>query len=417
MDRLNDSSEPIKICYIAHYASGGSATSLQSLVSNLDRSRFSPIVLFHWIENPALVEALQAEDIPVFSLTEPQYSNRVFKLRVNLTSRLSGSSWRRKLLAAYQFSKAMRAFVRQDLKLMRPLLLLQERSVDLIHFNNGLRHHRAGLLVSHWLGIPAVCHVRAFQTLTPLERFASKNVKRFFYISRAIAADCESQKIAPERGEVIHNAVCLPPLVTDEDKALLRAEFGWDEGHFVIVNVGRLVRWKGQDVFLKAIHHLAADIPNLRSLIVGQADDNQNNRTYAQGLKKLATEYGIADKVVFTGFRSDAIQLMAAADLVVHSATKPEPFGRVIIEGMARGTPVIGADDGGVSEIITPGVNGILVRPGDDWEMAHAIKRLADDPVLRAKLGQAGRLHVKKNFSIVNHVRQIEQIYLDCLKE
>ncbi|MCK6629309.1 MAG: glycosyltransferase family 4 protein [Anaerolineae bacterium] len=417
MDRLNDPSKPLKICYLARYTGGGSAISLQTIVSNLDRSRFLPIVLFHRIKNHELVAALRARDIPVFSLTEPYYfSTTSSAFKVNVTGRLSRSTWQRKLLSLYQLGKATGAFIKQDLKLIRPLLhFLNEHQVDLIHFNSGLSTHRADLLVSNWLGIPAICHVRAFETLTPLERFVGRKVKRFFYISQAIAQDYQNQKIAPHRGQIIHNVVSPPPLITPAEKMALRAEFGWDETHFVVVNVGRLVSWKGQDVFIKAIDCLAPRLPHLRGLLVGKADDNPGSYNYAQNLQQLVTDKGLTDKVIFAGFRSDAVRLMAAADVVVHSATTPEPFGRVIIEGLATGTAVVATNDGGVADIITPGVNGMLVTPGDDSEMARTIEELAHNPTLRAKLGQAGYEHVKENFSVAGQLKQLEQAYLACL--
>lgn len=421
MGYCREPSSPIKICYLAHYAAGGSAVSLQTLASNLDRTQFSPMVLLHgWVDSEP-VKALQAQGIPVFSLTQPRSSADAVgvpaKLKLNVTGRLSGGEWRRTLLSGYQLGKALAEFTQQDLKLIGPLRqFLREHPVDLIHLNNGIRVHRGDLLVSGWLGIPTFCHVRGFATLTPLERLAAKNVKRFFYISEAVAEAYESQKIAPDRGEIIHNVVSLPPLLTTEERLAVRAEFGWDQTHFVIVNVGRLVRWKGQDVFLKAIGRLAPNSPNLRGLIVGAADDNHNSRRFAQELEALVHEQNVTAKVIFAGFRPDALRLMAAADMVVHSATTPEPFGRVIIEGMATGTPVIGSDDGGVVEIIKHNVDGWLVKPGDDRELAEAILHLAHDAELRTRLGQAGRRRVAQDFGVDNHVRQIEQIYLAHVK-
>lgn len=408
--------DTIRVCYLAHHTAGGSAISLRTLLEHLDRERYVPTVIFHRVKNLASVAALEALGISVVSLVPPRSAAVPSWPGVNLTARLGERGMRGRVLEVYRVIRALGQASRRDTRWVLPMARhLRRLRPHLVHCNNGLRVHRLDLLLCAVLSIPVVCHVRNFETLTLLERLAARTVWRFIYISNAVAAHHRQQGIPPWQGVVIPNSVSEEAFVQPDP--LLRAEFGWGPEHFVVANVGRLVRWKGQDVFLKAIHRLATDMPNLCSLIVGGADDNQNSRTYAQDLKKLVTEYGIEDKVVFTGFRSDAIQLMAAADLVVHSATNPEPFGRIIIEGMATGTPVIGADDGGVDDVITSGVNGLLVKPGDDQEMARAIKHLADNPDLRARLGQAGRQHVGEHFSITNHVRRIEQTYLACLKK
>jgi glycosyltransferase involved in cell wall biosynthesis len=77
------------------------------------------------------------------------------------------------------------------------------------------------------------------------------------------------------------------------------------------------------------------------------------------------------------------------ADALVHASIIPEPFGRVIVEGMAAGLPVIAAGAGGPTEIVTDGVDGLLHRPGDVSSLADALQRLAGDPELRRSLGDA----------------------------
>jgi glycosyltransferase involved in cell wall biosynthesis len=106
---------------------------------------------------------------------------------------------------------------------------------------------------------------------------------------------------------------------------------------------------------------------------------------------------------------------MAAADVVVHSAVTPEPFGRVVIEALAASRPVIATAAGGVLDILEPEATGLLVPPDDTGALAHALVRLAGDPVLRTRLGAAGRRCVAEAFNQAEHVARVTALYRQCL--
>lgn len=146
------------------------------------------------------------------------------------------------------------------------------------------------------------------------------------------------------------------------------------EGKPLIGMFGRICRWKGQHVFLKAI----ARLPHVQAVVVGAAF--YGDESYERELRDLACKLGIAERVVFTGHIYDAMALMAACDVVAHCSTSPEPSGRVVIEAMFAGTPVIGSDAGGVPEFVTPNETGQLTPPNDHIGLAGAIQRYLDDP-------------------------------------
>ncbi|MFZ4599006.1 MAG: glycosyltransferase family 4 protein [Terrimicrobiaceae bacterium] len=148
---------------------------------------------------------------------------------------------------------------------------------------------------------------------------------------------------------------------------------------------GRLARWKGQHLLLEA----ALEIPGLTVWIVGEALFTADDEAYAAELRAIAA--GMGERVRFLGFRSDVPDLMRAADFIVHCSTSPEPFGRVVVEGMLAGRPVIAADAGGPREIVRGGVTGILVPPGDRHALASALRRLIASPEDAKKMGAAGR--------------------------
>ncbi|UZJ24974.1 glycosyltransferase [Rhodococcus antarcticus] len=153
----------------------------------------------------------------------------------------------------------------------------------------------------------------------------------------------------------------------------------------VVGMVGRLAPWKGQEVFLWALTH--PDLAVVRARIVGSAMFGEDD--YAAGLHRLVEELGLADRVEIVGFVSDVESELAGLDVLVHASVLPEPWGQVVVEGMAAGLPVIATDAGGPAEIITDGVDGLLVAPGDVDALASAIARLAEQRTLRDDLGHA----------------------------
>jgi glycosyltransferase involved in cell wall biosynthesis len=126
-------------------------------------------------------------------------------------------------------------------------------------------------------------------------------------------------------------------------------------------------------------------------VVVGAPLFGHDEVSYAESLRALTWELGIAERVEFRGFRDDVAGELDKIDILVHASTTPEPFGQVVVEGMAAGRPVVAADAGGPAEVITHGVDGVLYRPGDIDGLAQVMEHLAADPSLRSRLGAAAR--------------------------
>jgi glycosyltransferase involved in cell wall biosynthesis len=415
---LSDSelaSAPVAVMYLARHTEGGSAQSLLTLVRGLDRRLYEPRVIFHTVRDPEILAELRTSGIRVTSLVPPWPSRPRVLPRLNVTSRLGPRGWRGHVLAAYQLLKAIGNAVWFDLRWQPALAreLLRHRP-EVIHCNSGLRAHRLDLVLCWILHIPAICHVRNYEPLTGLEHLVARCVSRFIFISKAVGADYQRQGIPAAKGTVIPNAL------NDADLAgispLPRAELQLEPDDFVVVNVGRLVRWKGQDVFLRAIAELAPRLPRLRALIVGGADDDELSRAFAAELRAQAAAPDLAGRVRFTGHRRDAQRVMAMADVVVHSAATPEPFGRVIIEALAAARPVIATEAGGVTDILEHEITGMLVPPGDAHALALNIERLAEDPALRERLAGSGRRHATAAYAGSQHVSRVTALYQQCLR-
>jgi glycosyltransferase involved in cell wall biosynthesis len=139
-------------------------------------------------------------------------------------------------------------------------------------------------------------------------------------------------------------------------------------------------------------------------------------REYAEQLEQRVRALGLERELTFTGFRSDMPDVMGGLDVVVHASVRPEPFGRVILEAMLLGKPVIATRAGGVPELIEEGRTGFLVAPGDAAALASRLARLAADEGLRRRIGVAARAWAVERFSLHRHVESMSAIY-DSISE
>ena len=131
--------------------------------------------------------------------------------------------------------------------------------------------------------------------------------------------------------------------------------------------------------------------------------------SYQEELEKKTAALGLSDRVRFLGFREDIPSLLAAVDFVAHTSVAPEPFGRVIVEGMLAGKPVVATRAGGACEIIEDGITGRLVTPGDADELAKVLRALVEQPAEAARLALAGQAAARERFSEKAMLLGIEQ--------
>ena len=212
--------------------------------------------------------------------------------------------------------------------------------------------------------------------------------------SRASAAAFVEEGGRPELVRVVHNGIAAAPFdaVTDEEIAEARRDL--DVGDAPLVGVfSRLGEGKGQDVALDALAH----VPRAHLLLVGDALFGED--AYKASLRAQAARLGLTDRVHFLGFRSDVPRLMRTVDIVALTSSVPEPFGRVVVEGMLARRPVIATGVGGVPEIVSDGT-GVLVPPGDARALASALTRLLSDPVFAGEVACKGRLRATTHFTV-----------------
>jgi glycosyltransferase involved in cell wall biosynthesis len=160
--------------------------------------------------------------------------------------------------------------------------------------------------------------------------------------------------------------------------------------------VGRLNRWKGQDLLLKAVA-LIKD-RGIRCAVTIVGGEHEGSTETLKALTTLADTLGISDWVEFAGEQHDLDPFYSTADMFVSPSTSPEPFGLVVVEAMSYGVPVIAARPGGPSETVVDGVTGLLFDNGDVNGLADALEMLINNHATCQAMGLAGRAR-STNFS------------------
>ena len=168
---------------------------------------------------------------------------------------------------------------------------------------------------------------------------------------------------------------------------------------------------KGHKYLIEAAKIVLGKIKNVKFIITGSS---QGNNGHEMELKNMVKNYGLEDKIIFTGYRKDIKNIIALMDIFVFSAVG-EGFGRVLIEAMALQKPIVAANSGGIPEIVVDGKTGILVPERDLLSIASAIIKLINEKDIRVKMGMAGRKRVEEMFTIERHVKGIEGEYYKIL--
>lgn len=352
---------------------GGGESHLLSLVENLDRTKFEPVVL-SFTDGP-MVDRLQKMEVPTHIIS----STKAFDFNV----------W-----------KKVKEF------------LLKEK-IELIHAH-GSRANSNLNVVARKLSIPLIysIHGWSFHNDQPFwkkklrilgEQWLTKNSNVNISVS-ASNRDSGKKYMPGFKSEVVNNGIDenkFDPLKYDQS---LRTEFGYSDAEVVVLFVARFTNHKQPLTLIKAFAKALPQLPQLKLLMVGEGDQKET-------ALQLAGELNIQDKIKFLPFRQDVPNLLAAADIfVLPSLWEGLPIG--LLEAMSMGKAVIASKVDGTIEIVKDEENGLLIAVKNlETELATALVKLGKDETLRKKFGIAARETVKNSFNAGKMTRQIEAIY------
>jgi glycosyltransferase involved in cell wall biosynthesis len=233
------------------------------------------------------------------------------------------------------------------------------------------------------------CHrIEQWAAITPPDLVIS--------VSRFLAANV--RELYPGiPAEVVYNPMPPLPSLSCSDRLDIRAELKNPPEAVVIVQVGRLEKGKGHEVCLKALH-LLRDLPAWQCWQIGGPQTAEEKR-YFETLRELTFTLGIEERVQFLGQRCDVDRLLLAADIYCQpNDTCVEGLGNTFIEAISAGLPIVTTRLGGIPEVVDESC-GFLLAPGDVPGAASALKKLIEDPELRARLGAGGRTRLQKTFT------------------
>jgi glycosyltransferase involved in cell wall biosynthesis len=266
------------------------------------------------------------------------------------------------------------------LRLARRLRALQP---ELVH-TNSLKAGVYGSLAARLARVPLVWHLRDRIAEDYIPRPAVRLVRGLIgrLATAVVANSTATLETLPDgdRGSV--HAV-IPDSVQRSSHARTPGDEATTFGM-----LGRIAPWKGQDLFLRAF---AAAFPGgeERAVLVGTPMFGEQD--YERELHRLVSRLNLAERVEFRGFREDIWRELASFDVLVHASVIPEPFGQVVIEGMAAGLAVIAPDEGGPAAVIRDDETGRLFRSRDADSLAGCMRALREDPAARERLGAAAR--------------------------
>lgn len=355
---------------------GGAERQVEALARGLDRTRFIPIVACQHERGP-VAAALETAGITVHQLSGPRRFDAGF--------------------------------------LWRTLELVRREKVRIVltqGFSTGVVGRLAALLGGAPVRIVAE-HATGERDMTPLKHrvnaLLAPSTSAWVAVARGQVEYLTRVKRIPEsRIHVIHNGIDTQAYDLGAERrdvrARVRAELGIAADAPVAGSVAVLRPEKDLGTFVRAAGHVCRAIPGARFVLVGDGPERE-------ALRWQIVSLGLEKNVVMAGWRADVAAVLAAFDVAVLCSTDVETFPMSFLEAMAAGLPLVGTRVGGLPEMIEPEINGLLVPPGDDAQLAVALQRVLGDAALAQRWGKASRQRVVGEFGVERMVSQYEELF------
>jgi len=380
---------------------GGSFQSLYQHLRVINREYFNPVVVY--LNKNRFIEPVKMLGIQVYLLTDWLYKNQITSYRELTLQRMT------RIIENYMPILYI-PFYRISHK---PLLfslkqIVYKEKINLIHLNVQIKRDLFGLFVAEKTNVPCISHLRSMRS-GGFDRYradyANRIVSVFIANSNSTKQHWRNLGIDGDKIKVVYNAINNEPIKPED----IRKKWKIDKSmRFIIGCVGSFASGKGHGFLLQSFARFVKYRSDIVLLLVG--DGSLKDELIRQTIK-----LGIRDYVIFTGYSDNVQDIIASLDLLV-LPSQTEAFGRVLLEAMQAGTPIVATDTGGIPEVVKHEYNGLLVSYGDEEGLKKAISKLLDDDRLRSKVIGNGR-KVAEQFSMGNYAADLEQIYRTVIKK
>lgn len=395
---------PKTVLHVLNSAAGGAALSTIALMRSLELGGISSCAVCHDAGTDAERDQIRDATGGRTLLTPLYWWNR--KIRAAL--------WKRPLIELRQILHT--GWMRRSSAAIADFA--HQHNADLIHTNTFLIPE--GGIAARRLGVPHVWHLR--ELLGPRQpfRLAGSPAKTASYVrEHASLVIANSETTASTAGEWIPaDMIRVVPNGIDVAAFQQRPHRANASQPLVIAMVASLTsRTKKHDLFVEAAARLKS-CPGVEFRIYGHdltAGGIHRGDRYAESIHSLVRQRGLADRLHFPGYLPDPVRIMGEIDILVHPADN-ESFGRIVVEAMAAGLPVVGVRGGGVGEIVVDGETGLLAPPDNPSALAECISKLVHDEALQNRLGAAGRCRAESHFSLESCVAGVLRAYEEAMQ-
>lgn len=366
----------------------GADRILINLVSDLDKERFTPIVVLP-TDGP-LVNVLRQQHIETHVIEYPILRRKYFNVR------------------------GIFRYLREYRKSCKSIFsVFANKKIDVIHVNT--LAVLEGIYLKKLFNARLVWHVHEIIT-HPKVAYAvtsflvGKFATQIIAVSNQVKKHLVASKMVPEsKVKVIYNGIDTEKFRPHQVSELLQQDFSLTSENLTVGMIGRLNSWKGQPTLLKAMIPILKENAKIKLIFVGGVFEGEEH--FRAELKQLIAQSGCAEQIKLVDFRTDMPDVYQLFDVFCLPSTSPDPLPTVVLEAMASGKPVVGFKHGGVTEMVQDGVNGYLASVGDTHEFGMFIQKLLNDDELRESMGQASRKRAIEKFSPTQFIEQFELTY------
>ncbi len=370
--------------------SGGSFESLYQMLLALDNNKYKPYVIF--LNKTKYFELIENLNIECYVLDDCLWS-------------ISKKGIKQKILRIVnnQIGKYLPCIYPGFLSLLKRkeinqiIEIIKDNDINLVHLNTQPLRDYFGIIASKKANVKCISHIRSRDTAffsDYIAKYANRNINKYIANSEYTNGYWIQKGVSEKKSIVLHNTIKkIVEKLKKKDRKNVNLKIGF---------AGRLVEWKHVEILIETFSKLK-NIENKTLHIYGDGEKLVD-------LLQLVEKLNLSNKVFFEGYTDNILDAIQDLDLLV-LPSDGEPFGRVLIEAMQVGIPVIGSNSGGLPEIIDNGENGFLFELGNVDDLTNKMNIILNDKELSSKFIQNGFKTVDEKFSIDGYINKLEELY------